>query len=178
MTKQAVTTAPFMLCAYCQIAHGLKRNAEKLWSAISPLGSTACPTGCCIQASVATMKYPESHDPRKTRKAANQWPRGVRRFSPKRKRPRNEDSRKNEKTPSIASVWPITPPAALANSDQFVPNWNSMGMPVTTPMAKLMPKIFAQKRAAASKRGSRVLSAHDFKITRRSESPIVSCGKR
>ena len=34
------------------------------------------------------------------------------------------------------------------NCAQLVPNWNSMGMPVTTPMAKLMAKIFAQKRAA------------------------------
>ncbi len=32
---------------------------------------------------------------------------------------------------------------------QLVPNWNSMGMPVTTPMAKLMPKILIQKRAAS-----------------------------
>ena len=38
--------------------------------------------------------------------------------------------------------------AALENLDQLVPNWNSMGMPVTTPMAKLMAKIFTQKRTA------------------------------
>ena len=42
----------------------------------------------------------------------------------------------------------MTPPASLENRAQLVPNWNSMGMPVTTPMAKLMAKIFAQKRAA------------------------------
>ena len=47
----------------------------------------------------------------------------------------------------MASVWPITPPAARENCAQLVPNWNSMGMPVTTPMAKLMPKMWAQKRA-------------------------------
>ena len=33
-------------------------------------------------------------------------------FSPKRKSPRKLDSRKNENTPSMARVWPITPPAA------------------------------------------------------------------
>jgi hypothetical protein len=49
--------------------------------------------------------------------------------------------------PSIASVCPMTPPALLANADQLVPNWNSIGMPVTTPMAKLMAKILAQNRA-------------------------------
>ena len=32
------------------------------------------------------------------------------------------DSRKNEKTPSIASVWPITPPAERENAAQLVPN--------------------------------------------------------
>ena len=60
------------------------------------------------------------------------------------------DSRKNENTPSIASVCPITPPAAFEKRDQFVPNWNSIGIPVTTPTAKLMANIFAQNRAAWS----------------------------
>jgi hypothetical protein len=35
---------------------------------------------------------------------------------------------KNEKTPSIASVCPITPPAVFENADQLVPNWNSNGI--------------------------------------------------
>src|SRR5712691_7017377 len=34
------------------------------------------------------------------------------------------------------------------NWAQLVPNWNSIGMPVTTPRTKLIPKIRAQKRAA------------------------------
>ena len=38
-------------------------------------------------------------------------------------------------------------PAKFENRAQLVPNWNSSGMPVTTPMAKLRPKIRAQKRA-------------------------------
>ena len=48
----------------------------------------------------------------------------------------------------------MTPPANLEKCDQLVPNWNSIGMPVTTPKTKLMPKIFAQKRAAWSYRSS------------------------
>jgi hypothetical protein len=48
----------------------------------------------------------------------------------------------------MAKVCPMTPPAKREKWDQLVPNWNSMGMPVTTPIAKLMPKILAQKRAA------------------------------
>ena len=38
---------------------------------------------------------------------------------------------------------------SLEKRAQLVPNWNSIGMPVTTPNAKLMPKICAQKRAAS-----------------------------
>ena len=48
----------------------------------------------------------------------------------------------------MASVCPITPPADFEKRAQLVPNWNSMGMPVTTPMAKLMAKMRAQNRAA------------------------------
>src|ERR1017187_2763621 len=142
------------------------------------------------------MKNPESHDPRKTRKPASQCllgpsffspnknrPRkldsmknentpsmasvcpitppdrksrnpgsqcllGPSFFSPNKNRPRKLDSMKNENTPSMASVCPITPPADFEKRAQLVPNWNSIGMPVTTPMAKLMAKIRAQNRAA------------------------------
>ena len=30
--------------------------------------------------------------------------------------------------------------------DQFVPNWNSITMPLATPRAKISPNIFTQKR--------------------------------
>ena len=40
----------------------------------------------------------------------------------------------------------MTPPEYLEKFAQFVPNWNSIGMPVTTPTAKFRPKIFAQNR--------------------------------
>src|SRR6266404_3118337 len=36
-------------------------------------------------------------------------------FSPNKNTPRKLDSRKNENTPSIASVWPMTPPAVFEN---------------------------------------------------------------
>jgi hypothetical protein len=42
------------------------------------------------------------------------------------------------------------PPAFFEKDDQLVPNWNSMGMPVTTPIAKLIAKRRTQKRAAVS----------------------------
>src|SRR5580698_7004941 len=148
ITKLAVTTDPIMLCRYCQNIHGFSSNPQKLLSRISPLGPNSYPVGCCIHASVAMMKNPDSQDPAKTRKAANQCAFGPIRFSPKTNTPRKLDSRKKENTPSMASVCPITPPAAREKRDQLVPNWNSMGMPVTTPMAKLTAKILVQKRAA------------------------------
>ena len=124
------------------------------------------------------MKKPEIQEPRKTRKAEVQCIQRESRFSPKRKRPRKADSRKKEKMPSMASGIPMTPPVRRENSDQLVPNWNSMGIPVTTPSRKLTAKILAQKRAATSYFASRVFSASDFSTTMSSARPMVSWGKR
>jgi len=88
------------------------------------------------------------------------------------------DSRKKANIPSMASVVPTTPPAYWLKRAQLVPNWNSMGMPVTTPTAKLRPKTRTQNRAPASQAGSSVRSAFHLKITMRSASPVVSCGNR
>src|SRR3954451_18308253 len=96
------------------------------------------------------MKKPDSHEPANTNSALIQCTRGLTRSRPARKIPRKTDSAKNEKTPSTASVWPITPPAKFEKAAQLVPNRNSSGLPVTTPTAKLTAKIFAQKREAAS----------------------------
>ena len=64
--------------------------------------------------------------------------------------------------PSIASVCPMTPPEYFEKFAQLVPNWNSIGMPVTTPTAKFSPKILAQNRAAIAYRSSPVRSARHF----------------
>src|SRR4029077_12919117 len=111
-----------MVCAYCQSTHLLISSDQKLASSICPRESTRWPVGYCIQALVATMKYPESHEPNQTRNADHQWPMRPSFFSPKRNNPRKLDSRKKENTPSIASVCPMTPPAALENAAQLVPN--------------------------------------------------------
>jgi len=96
------------------------------------------------------------------------------RFSPNKNKPRKADSRKKEKTPSITNPCPITPPVIWENRAQLVPNWNSMGIPVTTPKTKLMPKIFIQKRAALSYDWFPVPSAMVLRITMSGASPIVS----
>src|SRR5712692_6904217 len=149
MTKLPVTTAAIMLCKYCQPTHGLSSSPQKLLSRISPPGPISYPDGCCIQASVAMMKKPDIQEPRNTRNSDPQCAHAESRFSPKRKRPKNADSKKKEKTPSMARGWPMTPPVVRENCAQLVPNWNSIGMPVTTPIRKLIANIFAQKRAAS-----------------------------
>src|SRR5882762_5956042 len=118
-----------MVCAYCQKTHLLTSSDQKLASSICPWESTRCPVGYCswlsgyfIVATNAWMKKPESQEPSQTRNAAHQWPTRPNLFSPKRNSPRKLDSRKKENTPSIASVCPMTPPAALENAAQFVPN--------------------------------------------------------
>ena len=62
----------------------------------------------------------------------------------------NTDSAKKANVPSIASVCPITPPAKLENEAQLVPNWNSSGMPVTTPTAKLMSRTVPKNRSIST----------------------------
>ena len=162
MTKEPVVTAPIMVWRYCQMSHGFRRRLQKLVRASVPSAWTSYPTGCCMKALVATMKNPEIQDPAKTAKADTQCILGLSFLWPKRKRPRKEDSRKKAKVPSMARVWPMTPPVASQNRAQLVPNWNSMGMPVTTPMAKANPKIFPQNRADRSYRGSPVRKRQGF----------------
>ena len=72
----------------------------------------------------------------------------------------------------------MTPPAYSEKRAQLVPNWNSMGIPVTTPRAKLRPKMRIQNRAASSKASLPVRSAITLSTTMRSANPIVSWGKR
>jgi hypothetical protein len=67
--------------------------------------------------------------------------------SPKRNSPTKADSRKNANAPSIARVCAIMSPVKAENAAQLVPNWNSSGMPVTTPITKVTAKILAQNRA-------------------------------
>ena len=63
---------------------------------------------------------------------------------PKIHRPRNVDSRKNASSASMASGAPNTSPTNREYSLQFMPNWNSCTMPVTTPIAKLIRNSLPQ----------------------------------
>ena len=65
-------------------------------------------------------------------------------FQPKIHMPMKVDSRKKASSASIASGAPKMSPTKREYSDQFMPNWNSCTMPVTTPIAKLIRKSLPQ----------------------------------
>src|ERR1700683_5261054 len=111
-----------MLCAYCQPAQGFSTKLQKLASCKLPSSALEYPTGFCIKASVAMMKYPDNQEPAKTPTADHQCAFGLRRFSPNRNNPMNADSRKKANMLSMASVCPMTPPANRENTAQLVPN--------------------------------------------------------
>ena len=48
--------------------------------------------------------------------------------------------------PSKPRIWPKKLPTVAEKGPQFAPNWNSSGMPETTPTAKLTANSPAQKR--------------------------------
>jgi hypothetical protein len=77
----------------------------------------------------------------------NQWTLCPNLRSPNRKSPTKALSRKKAKAPSIARVWAMMSPVKAENAAQLVPNWNSIGMPVTTPKTKVTAKILPQNRA-------------------------------
>ncbi len=64
---------------------------------------------------------------------------------PKIHSPTNVDSTKNAASPSMASGAPNTSPTKREYVDQFMPNWNSWMIPVTTPTANETSMILPQK---------------------------------
>ncbi len=58
--------------------------------------------------------------------------------------PRNADSRKNAVSTSYAMKPPTTFDVAATNRLQFVPNWNGITMPDTTPIPNDTAKIRSQ----------------------------------
>jgi hypothetical protein len=99
-----------------------------------------------MKAFAARMKYAEMIEPIAVAQiVARCTPRGSL-SQPKIQRPMNVASKKKASSPSRASGAPKTSPTNREYSDQFMPNWNSCTIPVTTPMAKLMRKIEPKNR--------------------------------
>jgi hypothetical protein len=84
------------------------------------------------------------------------------------------DSRKKAASPSMASGAPKTSPTKREYSLQFMPNWNSWTMPVTTPIAKLMRKSLPKNFVRRSHRSSSVRTHMVCKMATSGARPIVS----
>jgi len=101
-----------------------------------------------------------------------------RRSQPKIQRPRKVDSRKKASRPSIASGAPKMSPTNRLYELQFIPNWNSWTMPVTTPRAKLMRNSSPKKRVRRRYFASPVRTQAVCRPATKNDSPIVSGTKR
>ena len=98
----------------------------------------------------ARMKYALIVVPAAASQMVARCIRGQSMSRPKIHRPRNVDSRKKAISPSIASGAPKMSPTKREYCDQFMPNWNSCTMPVTTPRANSTSMILVQNRVARS----------------------------
>ncbi|MET3943583.1 hypothetical protein JOF50_000382 [Corynebacterium mucifaciens] len=96
---------------------------------------------------------------------------------PKIHTPRKMDSNKKAASPSNARGAPKTSPTKLAYSGQFMPNWNSCMVPVTTPIAKLTRKRFPKNRVARYQRSWPVRSQIVCMMATIGARPMVSGAK-
>ena len=142
-----VITAAVTVCPNANSAVLLVRTSQIEVSSARPRsGLTSAPTGRCIHALAARMKYADRFVPMKTAQIVARWIRCGSRSQPKIHSPRNVDSRKNAASPSIASGAPNTSPTKREYSLHAIPNWNSCTMPVATPSAKLIRSSLPQNR--------------------------------
>src|SRR3972149_12207510 len=121
ITMDATISEPEITCGYCHRAYGLLTSCQRLVSSARP-PFIRYPTGCCIQALVATMKKPETTAPSATMIDESQCRPRLTRFSANRNTPRKDDSAKKAKQPSMKGVCPTTGPARWEKAAQFVPN--------------------------------------------------------
>jgi hypothetical protein len=106
VTKQAV-----IVCTNAPTAVELVSTAPKSVSSARPLSSlTIDPTGCCIHAFAARMKYAERTVPIEASQMQARCTRFGSRSQPKIHSPRKVDSRKKASRPSIASGAPKMSP--------------------------------------------------------------------
>ena len=98
----------------------------------------------------ARMKIAETVLPRAVRYMHRLWTPRDSRSQPKIHSPMKVDSRKNATSASSASGAPKMSPTNREYSDQFIPNWNSCTIPVTTPAAKLMRKSLLKNLVSRS----------------------------
>ena len=151
MTPAVIMNAAKSVCGRAASATGLVSTAKKsVISARPPSSAILYPTGFCMNAFAARMKYAENQAPIVAiQMLARCRPLGSL-SQPKIHRPMKVASKKKAMRPSNASGAPKTSPTKREYDDQFMPNWNSCTMPVTTPIAKLIRKILPKNRVRCS----------------------------
>src|SRR5262249_43437485 len=153
MTKKVPTmTAPISVCARRLTDDGPNTTPPKSattarmigWPAASiqgrpsrSTGTISWPAGVCCQLLATTIQTAENIEPSATMSVAKKWKRGLTRSHPNTSTARKPDSRKKAKMPSAASAEPKTSPTKREYAAQLVPNWNSITIPVATPMANV-----------------------------------------
>src|SRR5690606_26432460 len=119
------------------------KRAKKSVSTAFP-STISNPTGSCINEFAAKIHSADNNVPILTSQAEaaiahlGSLPR------PNIQTPINVDSIKNASNASTANGAPNTSPINREYSDQFIPNWNSCRIPVTTPIANDNKKTFPQ----------------------------------
>ena len=106
--------------------------------------SQATPSGVCIQLFADMIHADESTVPSATMQVAKKCSFGPTRPSPKSMIPRNPPSRKKAVSTSYAINGPMTDPAIWENRENVSPNSNESTIPLTTPIPKLIAKMFTQ----------------------------------
>ena len=117
-----------------------------IWAFCTPFASVTIlkPAGVCIHELATRIQKADRVVPKQTSRPAIQRTVELTRSRPKRTTPTKADSRKNAEMPSAASGTPKMSPTNPEKRDQFVPNWNSMTMPLTTPMTKVIANSFVR----------------------------------
>ena len=162
-----------------------RREGDGLVSTAQMSTSSARPLGVHLVADRVLHERVRGEDEVRREDGADRVAQMVARWSrcgswshPKIHSPMNVASRKNASRPSIASGAPKTSPTKREYSDQFMPNWNSCTMPVTTPIAKLMRKTLAPERVMRRYSALPVRYQAVCKIADEERSPIVIGTKR
>src|SRR5690606_9529763 len=110
------------MCAKRDGVDGLKITSRNEVATIVPSSAKVKPCGVCIQELAARIQNALTSVPNATINVAKKCSPGPTRFQPNSMMPRKDASRKNAVSTSYASNGPMTLPACVENTLQFVPN--------------------------------------------------------
>src|SRR5699024_10436537 len=127
-----VANAVNKTCGNCAHKCGFVKIAKKSFICARP-STNSYPTGFCINELADSIQKADNAVPNATSQIDNKLTRLDKRFHPNTQIPMKVDSIKNANKPSIANDGPNTSPTKREYVDQFIPNWNSFKIPVTTP---------------------------------------------